>query len=500
MGDWHLTRRRGRILPHDYTRPSPNSVRKGKPVISSRRCRWVLGVSALAAAVFLGMVSGGSAQGSGSVYLPVVQCASTPTAQPVVTPTATPFGVHEWRAVWVSRYDWTTYQVSVAPEDITEIVESAVRGGFNSIIFQVRGSGDAYYAPGLEPWSARLTGTLCKTLGQHPGFDPLAMLVSQAHAAGLSVHAWVNVYPAWLAPASSSREPVAPPGDIWPPAAFNRFTYSNAGAGDGSGYGLGWSWRVHDLDGTPMSLLGVGTLADPDYLWASPALSEWQDYVTDITTDIVARYDVDGVHLDNVRYPGSGYSLDPATLAACEADPTCTDAAEEAWRAPFQRAQVTALVARITSEIHALRPDCIVSAAVWPVHVDRWGWGNVGEGYGDYYQDSQGWLAEGQIDATAPMLYWPALTNESGIERWSAALADHVSHANGGSVLAGIGVTEAGVRVSFDEILARIETARALGAAGQALFSLRALKENDGGLNYLDALRSGPYATPAVWP
>jgi uncharacterized lipoprotein YddW (UPF0748 family) len=101
----------------------------------------------------------------------------------------------ELRALWVSRFDWT--EEGTRPADRTRldiIVEQAVKAGFNALLFQVRAMADAYYASTLEPWAARVSG---RGLGRppEPFWDPLAYLIEKAHAAGLQVHAWLNVYP-----------------------------------------------------------------------------------------------------------------------------------------------------------------------------------------------------------------------------------------------------------------------------------------------------------------
>ena len=75
-----------------------------------------------------------------------------------------------------------------------DTAERAANANFNAIFFQVRGNADAYYASQLEPWASRPSGTL----GQDPGWDPLAVAIAEGHARGLEVHAWINVFPSWL--------------------------------------------------------------------------------------------------------------------------------------------------------------------------------------------------------------------------------------------------------------------------------------------------------------
>jgi uncharacterized lipoprotein YddW (UPF0748 family) len=411
---------------------------------------------------------------------------------PLVVYTSQPVTMTELRAVWVSRFDWTRDKYTPTVADVQHLVDIAKQAGFNTILFQVRGAGDAYYTPGLEPWASRLTGTLGPSLGQDPGWDPLAEMISRAHAAGLQVHAWVNVYPAWLAPPSSDYGSLFPRVDISPPQALNRFTY---GPSNGGEYGLGYTWRVYDR----ATITGYMPIAWNQYTWASPAVPQVQDHVANVVADLVARYDVDGIHLDNMRYPGSQYSLDPFTLDAYARDPLSQTVTITDWRPNFQRAQVSQLVARITAETHAARPTVTVSAAVWPVYKNVWDWPAASEGYSDYYQDSQSWMLSGTIDAIMPMLYSSSVITD--LEKWTASAADFEAHSGGRWVIPGIGVTfnsgpSAGQCVSFEEIAARIQAARDLGTAGQAIFAISSL-ENCG---YLDALRTGPYTRPAPWP
>ncbi|HEC35715.1 MAG TPA: hypothetical protein ENI39_04175, partial [Anaerolineae bacterium] len=208
---------------------------------------------------------------------------------------------YERRAVWVTRYDWTSLDSDTPPmpERIDEIVDNVAGAGFNTIFFQVRAAGDAYYTPGLEPWAARLTGSACKTLGQDPGWDPLARLLEKAHAAGLEVHAYVNVYPAWL-----GETPLPRPTS--PEHLFNWLTYDLYYVYD---------WRQWDSGGTPMPL-------NQSYLWASPGVDEVQDHIVAVIVDLVSRYAVDGVHLDLARYAGPDYSYDPFSNDAAGTEKT----------------------------------------------------------------------------------------------------------------------------------------------------------------------------------
>lgn len=378
--------------------------------------------------------------------------------------------VCEARGLWVTRFEWTSSLNPGTPATIDEIVNQAAAANFDLLLFQVRGTADALYTPGLEPWSARLNGD--GELGRDPGWDPLAYTIDRAHAAGLQVHAYVNVYPAWSGESAplSTTTPVHPfwTWSWWP--------------------GTDWAdWRQWDQSG-PM-------LLNPNYLWASPGAPPVADHVVAVVMDILTRYDVDGLHLDYVRYAGPQYSCDP--FSHTRFGGTCFDPGWEDW----QRAQVTDLVRRI---YQAKPADVLLSAAVWPVYVDRWGWG-VKEGRNDYYQDSQGWVAAGVIDALVPMIYpgsyaadlWAqersaiAFPETWTQDRFETLVGDFQSHAAGRGIIVGL----SGGYDDFAELAARIETARAAGTAGYAIFSHSALEER----GYWDDLVApgGPHATPA---
>lgn len=398
----------------------------------------------------------------------------TPTLTLTPTPTETPvtYSLYlpliwkhyyplEARALWVTRWDYSN------PEDIQEIVNRAANANFNIIFFQVRGVADAYYHSNYEPWAARLTG-YPGTLGQDPGWDPLATAVELAHAAGLELHAWVNAYTVWV----TSSEGQAPPEDVTPTHLF--WILSDT-------YGLN-DWRQWDEEG-PMRLDDYPPV---QYLYASPAVTLTVEHIISVCQDIVANYEVDGLHLDHVRYAGPEFSHDPISEARfAEVQILDPDLTWEDW----QRAQVTDLVGQIHQQVVLPNQDVMLTAAVWPINQDQWGW-ITWDGYSGYYQDSQGWMGTGVIDGIAPMLY--TITVKDYPDRFDVLVRDFVSHANGRHVWPGITADYA----SFDEIWSRIEMARQAGAAGQSIFSYSYINQRD----YWDEFRDGPYAIPASVP
>lgn len=385
----------------------------------------------------------------------------------------------EFRGLWVSRFDWTHYSRAVTTTDIDAIVSNAAAARFNALLFQIRGTADAYYSSTLEPWGARATGSTTATLGQSPGWDPLAYLITRAHASNIQVHAYMNVYPVWLCDRAGPITTTSPLHPFWqwtdeapssprtfywrewsnatPPAAMNLIPYTEGGTCGGANF----------LEG---------------YLWASPAVTFVQSHIVSVAVDLVSRYAVDGIHLDNVRYSGSNYSSDPTTQRAFSDALTLSPTLAIAdWRPGFQRAQVSGLVSRIYSAVTSLKPDVWVSAAVWP---------NYSTGAQSYFQDSKGWLAAGIVDANMPMLYSSDIITD--LAAWTARMQDFVADSGGRYVIPGIHADYA----DFNDIATRIDAARAAGARGVAIFSYGALNAR----GYFDDLGAGPFALPASVP
>jgi hypothetical protein len=148
----------------------------------------------------------------------------------------------------------------------------------------------------------------------------------------------------------------------------------------------------------------------------------------------------------------------------------------------------------VASEVIPLRPGLRLSAAVWPVYRDLWGWG-YSEGYDDYYQDSQGWMLGGTVDAIMPMIYPADVGAHPDVftpTQFSLLVADFLGHDGGRHVFPGISAQYE----NFDEIAQRIAIARELGAPGHAIFSARLVGQND----HWSRFAAGPYATPATVP
>lgn len=429
------------------------------------------------------------AEGSGDAYLPVVikpEATPTPTETPTptvtptptetptptATPTQPPDSMVEFRGLWVTRFDWTVFNQPASPAKIDEIVNNAAYAGFNAIYFQVRGAADAYYAPGLEPWAQRVSGG---QLGQPPNpyWDPLAYFVEAAHARGIQLHAYINIYPVWdncnTTPAATS------------PTHFYYLLRDAHGTTADKPNGLQWD--------------SGRNIHCSVYQRSSPASVFADNHYLAVASDLVARYNIDGVHLDNIRYGGSNTSCDPVSEAAYQRNCFNYNPVIGLTYEEWQRTQVNGTVYKFYTQVVPQKPGLWLSAAVWPVYRDYWDWG-VGTGYHTYYQDSKAWVQGGYIDSISPMIYPGTYTcpdNSFWTQgRWHTLVSDFQASSGGRYIIPGIGTGYC----NFSEIEARIQMARQIGTAGHALFSYGALLSN----SYFDDLRHGPYATPATPP
>src|SRR6188474_675322 len=193
------------------------------------------------------------------------------------------------RALWVTRATLTS------PESIRQMVAAAQAGGFNTLLVQVRGRGDAYYASTIEPRAPELTGK--------PSFDPLATVIADAHAAGLRVHAWVavNLVSSSVSlPASRDHVIYRAPEWLMVPRE------------------LAAEMKKIDL----RSPAYVGRLARwtrahtsiVEGLYTSPLHPAAQDHTAAVIGEIAAKYPVDGIHLDYVRFPSEDFDYSAAAM------------------------------------------------------------------------------------------------------------------------------------------------------------------------------------------
>ena len=384
----------------------------------------------------------------------------------------------EVRALWVVRTTLTS------PEKIRQLVSSAADNGFNTLIVQIRGRGDAYYNSRVEPRSIDLKD-------QPPSFDPLALTLTEAHKRGLKVHGWLNTnllanldalpnhpehvynkHPEWLAvpkPVAAELYNVSPRDPVYRQKIVE---WSKANRGE--------------LEG----------------VYTGPANPKVRDHIYNIWMDVLKHYPVDGLHFDYVRFasPDFDYSrtslekfrkwLEPQLNAderkqlkqALQTNPLAAPEMFAAKFADFQRAQVTMLVERIYRAVKKRKPEALVSAAVFA---------NDENAYTRRFQDWRRWLQMGILDVACPMAY----STDTAVFQKQIEVATTTAHNAKRQVWAGIGA----YRIPSGSTVEKINVARALSAEGFILFSydftVRPSDLNPDGA-YLERVRRAAFNLP----
>ncbi len=343
------------------------------------------------------------------------------------------------RALWVTRFDYTT------PDDVSSIISNTAAAGFTDVFFQIRGNGTAFYQSSLEPWAYELSGEEVDLLGTDPGWDPLQLAIDSAQGSGLRVHAYMNVLPGWK-------------GLKDPPSEAHQL------------------WTAHP-DWFMVDSLGKKMLPTSGwYAFINPVRPDVRAHLTGIVREL-CRYNVAGIHLDYIRYPHdyhivasqhypdvpeaelmrhADFSYDPASLAAMSAQYGEDISKEQILR--FRCDSVTRLVSEISAVMQEVRPDgCVLSASVL---------GNPVEGKHYAYQDSGTWLRSGLVDWAVQMNY-----GTRSFERYLRA----IRRAGGRKGFRRSVVVGINCRNDIQDLINQIETIRASGCRGLALFSYKAL-------------------------
>ena len=301
---------------------------------------------------------------------------------------ARPHSAPEVRALWVTRTALTS------PAAVAQLVDAAASGGFNTLVVQVRGRGDAYFRSSFEPRAAALAA--------HPGFDPLADTLRHARRAGLQVHAWIAInLVASAAALPTARQHLVYRQPDWlmvpRPLAAELMAIDPRSP----------EYLRRLARWTSANAAGVeGLYMSPLHPWAAT-------HVTRVITEIAANYAVDGVHLDYIRFPGTDFDYSRAALqqfkvairpALTAAERRRADAEDrrdplsyptlfpDRWLA-FRQSRLTALVARIRATLTAIRPQAILSAAVVP---------DAARAAETRFQDWRAWLDESLLDVVMP--------------------------------------------------------------------------------------------------
>jgi uncharacterized lipoprotein YddW (UPF0748 family) len=269
--------------------------------------------------------------------------------------------------LWIIRHNLKT------PENIDSVLEFAGEYGFTDLFIQVRGRGDAYYQSFHEP----------RAEGLEPEFDPLCYLIKKAKNYRFRIHAWINVFYLW----SSKKLPVSP----------QHLVHQKP------------EWIVYPVHYDPeLPDSNLNGRRSEEGLYLSPMIEEVREHVINVVDDVLSQYQVDGLHLDYIRFPGfefdfnpvarasfkQKYILDPlefrrdANFFVANFGPTGYDLFFSRW-AQFLRDGLSNFVEGLTGHVREEHPGIIISAAVKP---------DLGKAHWQYYQEWDRWIKAGWLD------------------------------------------------------------------------------------------------------
>lgn len=352
----------------------------------------------------------------------------------------------EFRAAWVAsvfNLDWPSragLSAAVQQQELLRILDTAHKLHLNAIILQVRPNGDALYNSRLEPWSAWLSGP-----GSNPGYDPLAFAIAEAHRRGLELHAWFNPFRATISGKPVGRNHIAN--------------------------------RRSDL----VKHAGATTILNPSSLAA-------QRHVLSVIMDVVQRYDIDGVHLDDYFYP-------------YPPNHNIADGKTPAQR----RAAIDTFVRNLYQQVKHAKPW--VRVGISPFGIWQPGYpSGVKAGVNAYEHlacDAPKWLRNGWIDYLSPQLYWRINSDQSfpALMQWwsrinpSRPIWPGIATARINSLEdPGRPASEIGAQIDYSRKLAN------RAGAGELFWSWKSLGSNRGGVQSELTRRYNGYALPPPMP
>ena len=284
------------------------------------------------------------------------------------------------------RCIWVTRDVLKSKRTLDDMVNFAIEKNINHLFIQVRGRGDSFYESNFIPRSQILS---------EGEFDPLAYLLDTVKGQGIKIHAWVNVYFLW----SSKSLPT-----------HDRHILHMRQE---------WLDTTEEWPVDVKKQLGMVTVNNnsSEGLFLSPNHPDVNGYLIKVFRELITNYDIDGLHLDYIRYQDAEYGRNPYAIAQFKKesgnDPRpwflemerSTSASRrlignmKRWNNSKRKA-VTSLVKDTRALVNEVRPDCIISAAVKP---------NLYIARERFFQEWNVWLAAGYMDWIVPMNYSPKM-------------------------------------------------------------------------------------------
>lgn len=385
------------------------------------------------------------------LHLPIIQKASN-----VIPPPPN----REFRGVWIAtviNIDWPSQPGLTTKQQQTELIailDKAVGLKLNAVIFQVRPACDTLYPSPYEPWSESLTGQMGKP--PEPYYDPLAFAIEEAHKRGLELHAWFNPYRAYHAKAKSQ-------------ISANHIS------------------KTH-----PEWVKQIGK-----FLWLDPGEKGVQNYLLAVIMDVLQRYNIDGVHLDDYFYPESEDIDFPDDASWQKYVQSGGELSRDDWR----RDNINNFIERLYRAIKTEKSW--VKFGISPFGIWRPGYPSQIKGFDPYekiYADSRKWLANGWLDYLSPQLYWKIEQTEQSypvLLSWWTKQNTKKRHIWPGNYTSLVGEGN-GISWPADEILSQIgKTRQQSGATGNIHFSMKTLMQNTKGIS---SLLTEVYATSSLVP
>lgn len=366
---------------------------------------------------------------------------------------------YEFRGTWIHTVGQDKYAKMSEKEMkayFISLLDSLQKAGINTVVFQVRPEADAWYKSPYEPWSRYITGTQ----GKDPGWDPLEFMVKECHKRSMDIHAWLNPYRV----KASLQYELAP----------NHVYYKNP------------SWFVK-----------YG-----NYLWFDPGNPNCRKFIIKVVKDIVNRYDIDAIHMDDYfyPYPVNGKTFDDnKTFAKYGKQQGFNKDQKSDWR----RENVNTLIKELHEVIHKTKPWVRLGVSPFGIYQNQKNdpKGSKTNGltnYDDLYADILLWINKGWIDYVIPQLYWEighrAADYETLINWWSL---------NCGSVPLYIGQDV--LRTIKPDSLKKGQLWRKMQLAelnpsvsGYCFWPAYELERNAGGI--IDSLKTSYFKYPALYP
>ncbi|MCM3040265.1 family 10 glycosylhydrolase [Paenibacillus motobuensis] len=368
--------------------------------------------------------------------------------QPPVNP---PQVSNELRGAWVStvyNLDWPSStsagKAESQKQDYVKLLDDLQGMGINAVFVQVRPSGDAFYSSDLVPWSTYLTGVS----GKDPGYDPLQFMIDETHRRGMEFHAWFNPFRASTDTNTAKL-------------ANNHVANSHP------------EWIVNFAN----------------KLYINPGIPDAREHVIDTIMEVVNRYDIDGVHLDDYFYPTgetkTSYFNDDSTYKQYNSKQMNN-------KGDWRRDNINEFVKDLGRSIHQVKPN--VSFGISPFGV----WRNKSTdptgsdtkagitAYDSTYADVRAWIQNDWVDYVTPQIYWSMSFNvakyDTLVDWWAKEVAGSRVKLYIGHAPYKLGTSEAGWN-SAQEIINQLTYNRSVPeVSGSIFFSAKELRKNPLGL------------------